>query len=62
MTPLVPFAERRIIKMKNYIYGGSSNIGYKRTTNEDFINAVELDNQTLFALVADGAGALPQEQ
>jgi len=43
--------------MKNYIYGGSSNIGYKRTTNEDFINAVELDNQTLFALVADGAGS-----
>ena len=43
--------------MENYIYGGVSDIGYKREINEDYINLVELDEQTLFAIVADGAGS-----
>ena len=43
--------------MKNYIYGGSSDIGYKRDINEDYINIVELDDETLFTIVADGSGS-----
>lgn len=43
--------------MQNYIYGGASDIGYKREVNEDYINIVELDDKTLFAIVADGAGS-----
>ncbi|MDR0287774.1 MAG: protein phosphatase 2C domain-containing protein [Clostridiales bacterium] len=43
--------------MENYIYGGSSDIGYKRDVNEDYINIIELDDQTLFAIIADGAGS-----
>ena len=43
--------------MENYIYGGVTDIGYKRDINEDYINIVELDDKTLFAIVADGAGS-----
>lgn len=46
-----------MIFLNNYLYGGASDIGYKREINEDYINIVELDNSTLFAAVADGAGS-----
>lgn len=44
-----------------YAFGGEYNLGYQRTVNEDFIDAVSLDNKTLFLAVADGAGSLPGE-
>jgi len=43
--------------MDNYIYGGASNIGYKREINEDYVNFTELDNTTLFSITADGMGS-----
>ena len=43
--------------MKNYLYGGASDVGYARENNEDFMNVIELDERTLFAIVCDGAGS-----
>ena len=44
-----------------YAFGGEYNLGYQRSVNEDFIDAVSLDEKTLFLAVADGAGSLPGE-
>lgn len=38
-------------------YGGISDIGYKRKINEDYISVIELDDNTLFAVIADGMGS-----
>ena len=46
-----------MIYLNNYLYGGATDIGYKRETNEDYINIIELDSSTLFAALADGAGS-----
>lgn len=43
--------------MDNYLYGGFSSVGYSRELNEDYISATELDDNTLFVLIADGAGS-----
>ena len=43
--------------MNNFLYGGKSDIGYERENNEDYIGAWELDDSTLFVIVADGAGS-----
>ena len=43
--------------MPRYDYGGVSDQGYNRETNEDYITMVELDKDVLFAVVADGAGS-----
>ena len=40
-----------------YVYGGSSNIGYGREYNEDFIQLVELDKNNILAIIADGVGS-----
>ncbi len=40
-----------------YLYGGYSDVGYKRELNEDFMNVTELGNDCLFAVIADGAGS-----
>jgi protein phosphatase len=41
-----------------YVYAGKSDIGYGREVNEDYISAVNLSEDTLFAIVTDGAGSL----
>lgn len=43
--------------MQNYLYSGISDVGYNRETNEDYINLIELDDTTLFAIICDGAGS-----
>lgn len=43
--------------MKNYLYGGLADIGWKRELNEDYINIEELGDDVLFAAIADGAGS-----
>lgn len=40
-----------------YLYGGKSDIGYKRKINEDYINIIELHSDTLLAIIADGSGS-----
>jgi len=42
-----------------YAFGGVSDIGYAREVNEDYINVVELSEDVLFSIVADGMGSLP---
>ena len=37
-----------------YTFEGKSDIGYQKTVNEDFIEALELDSETLLLLIADG--------
>ena len=37
--------------MKNYFYGGASDVGYSRENNEDYMNVIELDDTTLFAIL-----------
>lgn len=43
--------------MNNYLYGGASDVGYNRENNEDYMNVLELDDTTLFAILCDGAGS-----
>ena len=43
----------------NFLYGGHSGLGYKRDNNEDYLTAVELDDETLLCLIADGSGSQP---
>lgn len=43
--------------MDKYLYGGLSDAGYKRELNEDFVSIQELNDDTLFAVIADGAGS-----
>ena len=45
----------------NYIYGGKSDKGYSRTTNEDYIHAVNLDENNVLCIIADGAGSYKGE-
>ena len=40
-----------------YQYGGHSGVGYKREINEDNITVTPLDDETILAIVADGAGS-----
>lgn len=40
-------------------YGGHTDIGFGRELNEDFISIKELDDDTLLAIIADGAGSKP---
>ena len=42
-----------------YSYDGKSDIGYQKSINEDFIDAVELDERTLLLFVADGTNSDP---
>ena len=43
--------------MKHYLYGGLTDVGWKRELNEDYINIAELGDDCLFFAVADGAGS-----
>lgn len=44
-----------------YPYYGITDIGYGRTNNEDYILLKELDNDTLLAIICDGAGSHNEE-
>lgn len=43
--------------ISKFLYGGLSDVGYKRELNEDYLSIIELDDDTLFAIIADGAGS-----
>lgn len=43
--------------MGEILYGGYSDVGWKRDINEDFIGAVNLNDNVLFIALADGAGS-----
>lgn len=43
--------------MDKIIYGGYSDVGWQREINEDFIDAIELNENVLFVALADGAGS-----
>ena len=43
--------------MKNYLYGGATDVGYNRENNEDYMNVIELNDSTLLAILCDGAGS-----
>ena len=45
--------------MGNIVYSGSSDVGYHRESNEDFVHMKEIDNKNniYFGVVADGAGS-----
>ena len=40
-----------------YMYGGHTDAGYKRDINEDHIRVETLDDNTVLAMIADGAGS-----
>ena len=42
-----------------YSFDGKSDMGYQRTVNEDYIDAIVLDDKSLFLVVADGIGSVP---
>lgn len=39
------------------LYAGESNVGFQRGVNEDYMTIKELDEETVIAIVADGAGS-----
>lgn len=43
----------------NYIYGGTSDVGYGRVVNEDYFLFRNLNSDVLFVAIADGMGSLP---
>lgn len=43
--------------MNKYILGASSDIGYQREHQEDFVQYREIDEKTLIAIIADGTGS-----
>lgn len=43
--------------VNKFLYGGLSDVGYKRELNEDYVSIIELDDDTIFAIIADGAGS-----
>lgn len=43
--------------MPKILYAGESDVGFQRTVNEDFLYVKELDDDTVLAVVADGAGS-----
>lgn len=43
--------------MNGFLYGGLSDVGWKRELNEDYIGIEELGDDALFAAIADGAGS-----
>lgn len=43
--------------MKGYLYGGYSDVGWKRELNEDYVTVEELGEDALLAIIADGAGS-----
>ncbi len=45
--------------MPEYYYSGKTDIGCGRTTNEDDINVLQLSNDVVFAVLADGMGSVP---
>lgn len=47
--------------MAEYYFAGSTDLGYKRTVNEDYMNVVQLSNDCIFAVIADGMGSLPSD-
>lgn len=47
--------------MAEYFFSGNTDIGYKRTVNEDYIDVVQLANDVVFAVVADGMGSRPSD-
>lgn len=44
--------------VNRYIYGGYMDIGEGKETQEDFINCMELDENTVFCIIADGTGSI----
>lgn len=45
----------------SYPFYGVTDLGYGRTTNEDYVMVRELDSNTLFAVISDGAGSHNEE-
>ena len=45
--------------MTDYYYAGSTDIGYRRTVNEDYIDVVSLSDDCIFPILADGMGSKP---
>ena len=45
--------------MDKYYYFGSTDIGYKRTINEDYVDVVQFAEDCIFAVLADGMGSKP---
>lgn len=43
--------------MKGFLYGGLTDVGWKRELNEDYIGIEELGEDAVFAAIADGAGS-----
>lgn len=46
--------------MSKYILGASSDIGFERESQEDFIQFKELDNNNILAIIADGTGSVKE--
>lgn len=40
-----------------FLYGGYSDVGYGRDANEDSVSVLELDDNHIFAVIADGTGS-----
>lgn len=45
--------------MTEYFYAGSTDTGYKRSVNEDYIDVLSLSKDCLFSVIADGMGSKP---
>lgn len=43
--------------MAEYYYAGSTDAGFKRKLNEDYVDAVKLSDKCLFIVIADGMGS-----
>ena len=43
--------------MAEYYFAGSTDLGYKRTINEDYIDALKLSDDCVFVVAADGMGS-----
>lgn len=39
------------------LYGGKSDVGFKREINEDYVGATELGDDAVLAIIADGSGS-----
>ena len=45
--------------MADYYFSGATDKGYNRAVNEDYVDVVQLQNDLIFAVIADGMGSMP---
>lgn len=45
----------------SFNFGGYSNVGYKRETNQDFVDCKQYGNNILLAVISDGKGSEPSK-